>query len=121
MTEWQRTKSPIHMYGTRRTGDASGPEILELSLIYRPSMGEAVARQARAVQPKRPPKLGFSPLGIAQEACRLRCVPVRTGAKVARKPTTAGFDAFGHRRGRIHRLECGRGPQRGRAERHRGR
>ena len=28
-------------------------------------------------------------------------------------------DASGHRRGRIHRLECGRGPQRGRADRHR--
>src|SRR5690242_14761721 len=59
MTEWQRTKSPIHMYGTRRIGDASGPEIFELSFIYRPSIGQAVARRAEAVQPEKTPGTGL--------------------------------------------------------------
>ena len=69
---------------------------------------------------------GLQPVQACKPAATISLAPfagwtvgAQSGAKGCLGLTARFTDAFGHRRGRIHRLERGRGPQRGRAERHR--
>ena len=73
---------------------------------------QAVARRAKRCPALHRPALASVLFAVKHRLCRSHapsCVPVRTGAKEgARTWQRQVADAFGHRRGRIYRLECGR-------------